>query len=999
MSRFPSQLKSKILRAGAGAGKTTRLVDEFIQFYQNFLKHEQKQPRIVLTTFTRKATHELKERLLDKAMELKDEALYNYVSRESLVQISTIHGILSNFLKRNSFQLGLTSDFQFLTSQDDLVLKKSLLFEVLSEKQNLSKLLEIYSTTELLSLFEAAFEKKMMSSDFRYPSLDELRQYGKEFFEKKVSHLLLIKQKIKNETESEAWLRYLDFFTQDTLTISELSQVFGRAGKKPNFSSSKPPFSSLLHQDWDEQIKELKDLAEDPFFREESLRQLSEQHVLVNEFIHLFSERYHQKKIFDGRLSLSDLEIYSWLIVQKSPQLALEFSKEWDFWMIDEYQDTSDIQETLLKALTGESPQFVVGDPQQSIYLFRGANSQIFEQKQREFLTCGHDVEEKRVNYRSQPELLAFFNFFFGRLSSQFKPMEPDPRKEKLPAPVCDVLIDRNSDKTIPSESRLALLKINELLGCGVKASQIAVLARTNQSLEDLSNEAKKIHLPFQKVDLGGSLRRRDILDLKICLKFLLNPHDNKNLVSLLRTPWFSFPEADLLKLTAKGTNSFWEKTFSEDFYNKVSSRAQQVLEQLHEILDLYENWGVPETLKYMLTSSGFLDFSYQRDPSGTSEAHIWKWLHSVFEAERKGDFTHLKMVETAANLLESQNEPVPVLLPDRVNFMTIHASKGLQFEHVILLDMGKKPTLPRSGRWVFCEHSQFWTLDLKDAETQKWKSTPLIREQNSLQQEKEERESERLLYVALTRAKNSVTLICPEKPAKNSWASRTPLSLDLGLHKESDFFYQVRELGAEEVLTFKKEEAYLKIDQVPPLLSAFRPVSLVPQSVTSALIEKNWKNQNIKNLLGSLQKARVGTELHSLFEALKYGQNDLSKVDPDTYAFLKNLESPPLFSLIENGFVEYAFQVQFPGEIFRGQIDLWGECHGQIWIVDYKTGSTKYLHKAWDQLGIYARCLQKIHNWSGNQKINLCALYPQSREVFIQSYNNSTASLSTNLS
>ena len=105
------------IRAGAGAGKTTRLISTFIDFLQKFKLHNNKFPKVVLTTFTRKSTQEIKERLLVKALELNDQDLFAYINKKSFVHISTIHGVLGLFLNQYQDDVGLSSDFKVLDKE------------------------------------------------------------------------------------------------------------------------------------------------------------------------------------------------------------------------------------------------------------------------------------------------------------------------------------------------------------------------------------------------------------------------------------------------------------------------------------------------------------------------------------------------------------------------------------------------------------------------------------------------------------------------------------------------------------------------------------------------------------------------------------------------------------------------------------------------------------------------------------------------------------------
>ncbi len=102
--------KVQFIRAGAGAGKTTTLIATCIAFAKQFKASQGRYPKIIITTFTKKATQEIKERLIVEALETKDEELFQYFNKKSFVQIGTIHNILSLFIRQHSEAIGLPAD-------------------------------------------------------------------------------------------------------------------------------------------------------------------------------------------------------------------------------------------------------------------------------------------------------------------------------------------------------------------------------------------------------------------------------------------------------------------------------------------------------------------------------------------------------------------------------------------------------------------------------------------------------------------------------------------------------------------------------------------------------------------------------------------------------------------------------------------------------------------------------------------------------------------------
>ena len=136
-----------------------------------------------------------------------------------------------------------------------------------------------------------------------------------------------------------------------------------------------------------------------------------------------FSQKVRSHKEAQGMVTLSDLENQVAEILEKSPYLGKIFSENFEFWLVDEFQDTSSQQLKILNHLIGNRPRFVVGDPQQSIYLFRGAEAQIFmEEWERISSTQGRN-SLLEVNYRSQGSLLQFFNEVMSPFD-QFSGME-----------------------------------------------------------------------------------------------------------------------------------------------------------------------------------------------------------------------------------------------------------------------------------------------------------------------------------------------------------------------------------------------------------------------------------------------------------------------------------------------------------------------------------------------------------------------------------------------
>ncbi|MBO9667531.1 MAG: UvrD-helicase domain-containing protein, partial [Bdellovibrio sp.] len=569
MSRTSSQLKNTILRAGAGAGKTTTLTQTFLKFASDFKQAHGKFPRIVVTTFTRKATQELKERLLAKALDEKRDDLFQFVSSRSQVQISTIHGVLSLFLSRYGSAIGLTPDYKIMAESEIRRGARKIMRKHILENPLLQELLEEYEFSVLENALLQYFAEQVVFPEARFITKEEQEIETAKVIADIGSRLKRVCLEIEQETSNEKWQEYASTLRTFDWNSKDLPQLFERLGSmwehitKPQFRKTSAPFSLSLNEELEELRDRIDKLLEEPRYQPSYWEKHQRNCELFNTLAEAFCADLMKQKLENGLLSMADLETLAYKIISEAPEAAEKFSQEWDFWMVDEYQDTSPIQVELLRNLVGDKPIFVVGDPQQSIYLFRGARSEVFQEKVEEIQAADGDVQVKLVNYRSSPEVLEFFNHYFTKIGSQFAAMTPAPDKvRKGPEdPVVQVLVtETGEDDEISKEHLATVARIQELLDNGVSPEQICILSRTHRTLEDIAKVAQDFGVPLQLHSGSGFYERREVLDALSVLKFLVNPHDNANLVALLRSPWLYMADGEIMELCHSFKHSFWKE-------------------------------------------------------------------------------------------------------------------------------------------------------------------------------------------------------------------------------------------------------------------------------------------------------------------------------------------------------------------------------------------------------------------------------------------------------
>lgn len=1004
MSGTTSELKNTILRAGAGAGKTTTLTQTFLKFASDFKNRNGKFPRIVVTTFTRKATQELKERLLSKALDDGRDDLFQYVSSKSQVQISTIHGVLSLFLSRYGSAVGLTPDYKIMSESEIRKGARKIMRKYLLENPQLQELLEEYDFQTLEGALLKYFGENVIFPQMKFIAKEELQKEAAKIVQDISGKLKRVCTEIMQEASNEKWQEYAQSLAGFDWTVSnqnwdgffERLDSFWEFTSKPVFRKATPPFSLSLNEELETLRDRIDVLLSEPRYRPAFWEKHQKNCELFEELARNFCRDFMQTKLENGLLSMSDLETLAFKIIQESPEAANKFSHEWDFWMVDEYQDTSPVQVELLRHLIGEKPLFVVGDPQQSIYLFRGARSEVFQEKVQEIQDQAGDVQIKLVNYRSSPEVLEFFNHYFTKLSPQFAAMTPAPDKVKKgnDDPVVQVLLtETGEDDETSAEVLTTVARIQELLNSGVSPEQICVLGRTHKTLEDIAKVAQEYGVPLQLHSGSGFYERREVLDALAILKFLVNPHDNANFVALLRSPWLVMSDSEIASYCHSYKHSFWKEAL-KTFEQKEENHPLRILKNL---LAQSEIKGLSWTLKKSLIDLGLFDYSAKIDSTGRREANLWKVVSLLSQEERRPGFNFLDFLDSSLETLSTDEggedaDATPVIEPKRVNFMTVHASKGLQFDQVILPGMGQDPRNSHAPVLSIREIDGLWSLKIRNEKTQSMAGSILAEQITEELRHRESEEFNRVLYVALTRAKSGVTLLWDKKIGKKSWAAHCPLNLEEGLHQEKDFSYVVR---VENGQPQKMAEQDLAQKDLRPLWQApqseeKRKYISVTELVAPETLTAEAYTPKAGQLGTGLARAQQGTNAHRLFEALKYtSYEELLQISDEDLKkplqFLANTQQIPLLEIIEKGHVEWGFALKYQDSLMQGQIDLWGIVNETLWMVDYKTGSQRYSDTAFKQLEAYAWALYRMKYLNGVKDIKLAVVYPMDEVVKIE--------------
>lgn len=985
-----SGFRSQFIFAGAGAGKTTKLIKTFLEFVREFKAIQGFYPKVVMTTFTRKATQEVKERLLVSALESGEKEVFEYINKKSSVHISTIHGLLSIYLSQFAERMKFPQEIKIIDqAQIDRRLKKQI-NELLKTRPQYLELMETYTFLQLVDFADKTLNFKAQNRDFGNVTKSELQKIAKQ---KKQEIIGGIKKIFSLVTATPAaWNEYFSFLQGLSVLLSRndeagFFELLENAPKKPNWSAAKPAFepaaNEILEDLRENYFKELFD-TEEYILKHENLNQL------FFSFVNELSVISLQHKQNTGELSIADLENLSLQLLEQYPETAIEFSEMWHYFMIDEYQDTSPLQVRILNKIIRNKPCFIVGDPQQSIYLFRGARSEVFTEKLEEMKEKNAEVIFLETNYRSEPRLMNFINGFFTKFSPQFRPMLAKVQKSEVRALNNEAFYIKTGNQV-----NAVLLHIQNLIQQGINPQDICVLSRSNSKLVDIALKAGKAGVPVQLQTAGGFEEKREILDLMAFNKFLNNPHDDENLVTLIRSPWFYVEDAEILRL-AQGPiarkQSLWSALAASEHPQKSN---------LLKFLNLYDMAGSLQTTKQFLFETSFVSFSEFYDKTGKREANIFKFMISLAQAESTpgfslGLFLEEQFQSLQSDLGSSSSEAQPVVQPNCVSLMTVHASKGLQFKHVIVIGFAEKPSISNSQKLTFDEGSEQFSLAVLDDETAKHRPSGWANRIKEIFNERELLENERVLYVAMTRAIESLSLVAEigkREPVQKSWYKKSNWPLAPGEVVAED--YSAVSVTYDEVPADAVETSQLGAEVRARYLSPVE-AAIGSESVTDLIKNKNQgaSEINYEKTLLNLKKAQRGSDMHRLFESLKYRSSEqllphLSEIDRKNVTYLLEQQELNLKEIIRLGHNEWGFGLQTKSRLIQGQIDLWCELETELHVIDYKTGSSAYSEKAFDQLSFYTMALHKMKMFAPGKKIVHSVIYPGEGLIKKKAYEN----------
>lgn len=960
-----------LVSASAGSGKTFVMAERILDQLARGVEISQ----LFISTFTVKAATELKERLEKKIsqqiQETDDVDLKQHLGRQLAdlpnAAIGTMDSFTQKFLSKHGYLIDIAPNFRILQNESEQLILKNEVFHQVFEvhyqgenKENFSRLVknfagrsknerglrqQVYKIYDFLQStsnpqkwlsesFLKGFEEADFTSEkeklteqikqalwdlesfFRYHLDNDAKEFPKATYLEAVQQVLDQIGSLNQESDSQAYQEVL------ARIVAISKEKNGRALANSSRKADLKPLADAYNEERKAQFAKLGQLSDQITILDYQERYHGDTWNLAKTFqtfMSVFVEAYRERKRQENAFEFADISHYTIEILENFPQVREAYQERFHEVMVDEYQDTNHIQERMLELLSNGHNRFMVGDIKQSIYRFRQADPQIFNEK---FQRYAQNPKEGKLillkeNFRSSSEVLSATNDVFERLMDQevgeinydsmhqlvFANTKLTPNPEnKAEFLLYDKDDSEQEEEESQTETRLTgemRLVIKEILKLhqenGVAFKEIALLtssrSRNDQILLALSEYGISVKTDGEQNNYLQSLEVQVMLDT---LRVIHNPLQDYALVALMKSPMFSFDEDELARLSLQKV----EDKVQENLYEKLVNAQKQTTEQkalihialaekLNQFMNILDSWrlyakthSLYDLIWKIYNDRFYYDYvgALPNGPARQVNLYALALRADQFEKSNfKGLSRFIRMID---QVLEAQHDLASVAVAppkDAVELMTIHKSKGLEFPYVFILNMDQDFNKQDSMSDVILSRQNglgvkyIAKVETGAVEAHYPKTIKLSIPSLTYMQNEEElqlasySEQMRLLYVAMTRAERKLYLVGKGSREKLE-AKEYPASENGKLDKHTrlqaknfqDWIWAITKVFAKENLNFSY--CFVGEDQLTrEAIGVLENKSPLQDSSQAS----NRQSETIKEALEMLKEVEVYNTLH----------------------------------------------------------------------------------------------------------------------------------------
>ena len=960
-----------LVSASAGSGKTFVMAERILDQLARGVEISQ----LFISTFTVKAATELKERLEKKIsqqiQETDDVDLKQHLGRQLAdlpnAAIGTMDSFTQKFLGKHGYLIDIAPNFRILQNESEqLLLKNEVFHQVFEEhyqgenKEKFSRLVKnfagrgkderglrqqvykiydfLQSTSSPQKWLNESFLKGFEEADFanekdklteqikqalwdlesffRYHLDNDAKEFPKAAYLENVQLVLDEISSLNQESDSQAYQAVL------TRVVVISKEKNGRALANSSRKADLKPLVDAYNEERKAQFAKLGQLADQitildyqEHYHEDTWDLAKTFQNFMSDFVNAYRERKRQENAFE----FADISHYTIEVLENFPQVREAYQERFHEVMVDEYQDTNHIQERMLELLSNGHNRFMVGDIKQSIYRFRQADPQIFNEK---FQRYAQNPQEGKLillkeNFRSSSEVLSATNDVFARLMDQevgeinydsmhqlvFANTKLTPNPEnKAEFLLYDKDDSGQEEEESQAETKLTgemRLVIKEILKLhqekGVAFKEIALLtssrSRNDQILLALSEYGIPVKTDGEQNNYLQSLEVQVMLDT---LRVIHNPLQDYALVALMKSPMFGFDEDELARLSLQKAEDKVQENLFEKLINAQKQAARQkelihtaLAEKLNQFMDILDSWrlyakthSLYDLIWKIYNDRFYYDYVGALPNGPARQANLYALALRADQFEKsnfKGLSRFIRMID---QVLEAQHDLASVAVAppkDAVELMTIHKSKGLEFPYVFILNMDQDFNKQDSTSDVILSRQnglgvkyiakvETGAVEAHYPKTIKLSIPSLTYTQNEKElQLASYSEQMRLLYVAMTRAEKKLYLVgkgSREKLEAKEYPSAESGKLDSNTRLQArnfqDWVWAISKVFTKDNLNFSYRfvgEDLLTREAIGQLENK-SPLQDRSQA-------DNRQSETIKEALGMLKEVEVYNTLH----------------------------------------------------------------------------------------------------------------------------------------
>ena len=986
-----------IVSAGAGSGKTAVLTERTIRKLLNGTDIN----RLLILTFTNAAAAEMKERIR-KA--IKKAGLKEQLDYIDSAYITTFDSFALSLVKKYHTYLGVSPNISIMDSSIEILKINEILDEIFENSYgdlNFDKLIGDFCTKSDDSVKDIV--KEMSKKLDLIPNKKEYlnsyvdNHFNDEFINNSVDNYIKLvietKESIKEpykELLSRVDNKFITDFNIEPLlesrTYDEIKINLNLVGSPRKNKNCEEDFK-IYKDEISNIIKVLKDLTrfEDIENMKESLLSTKPYIEAIIKIINELDEKFLTYKKECDLYTFSDIALMAIKVIKENKEIKNELINSFDEIMVDEYQDTSDIQEEFVNLIANNNV-YMVGDIKQSIYRFRHANPYIFRNKYDKYLSNDGGIKiDLLKNFRSRPEVLDNINLIFNLImdnevgdaeykeshqmnfgntnyiesckTNQNNDMDiltysKDDMNEYSTDEIEAFTVAYDIKEKIENKYLVVDKETNTLRPCTY--SDFAIIMDRGTSFDLYKKIFEYVGIPIvqiknEKLSLGN-----DLIVLKNLINLIVKVNKNEideefkyYFTSISRSYLFRTDDEEIFDIIKD--NKFYD---TELFKKCKSINIYELsnLDLLNKIIDefnLYEKLITTGNIKQSMIKIDYLkDLSINLSNIGYTPDNFSKYLSDMVEANA---------IEYSLNSDNSNS----------VKILNIHKSKGLEYSICYYTGLSKKSNdEDKKAKFIVDSNYNIITPYIDNGIKQTILKDLLLSDYNR----ENISEKIRLFYVALTRAREKIIIVCPLNKEKDGYNTLVPTSVRLNYNRISDMLESIlpilepyiKDVDFNSVKLTKDYEKVKSYNYKKEIKRVDTKINKFKNNIEYEILNNSRYSKQTNKLITKEEynNMKDGLKLHYIFETEDFRSSD----NPYILKFTKNIDMNYL-----NCFKEYEFIYQDNNEMKHGFIDLMLEYSDHIDIIDYKMKNIddeNYLK----QLNGYKTYIEGI----SNKKVNI---------------------------